>query len=119
MAELPVYTIEIARLFNAPASAEGFEDRYRAEHKALLRVLGRDGLAEAVGSDRFEDCDLSALEAEFTRVKAEFEAPQGAAVDEQIARISERLDRLPVDKLAKVAEIMDRPQVRRGFRAVK
>ena len=69
MADLPAYTIEVARLFDAPSRAEGLEARYRAEFDALTKTVGPEALRGRCGSDRFEACDLSKLDALFSEVK--------------------------------------------------
>ncbi|WP_307739343.1 hypothetical protein [uncultured Parolsenella sp.] len=118
MSDLPAYTIEVARLFEAPASADGMEARYRAEFKAVERAYGKEGLAERLGSDRFEEVDLARLDALFTETKDEYEQPQTEARVRQFQGIAEQMQALDLDKLSRVAELVERPRTRRGFRAV-
>lgn len=118
-AQLPTYTIAVARLFDEPSHAEDFEGRYRAEFKALAAVLGDEGMREEVGSAEFEACDLSALDAAFQRVKGEYEAPAERAQAERLDKVAETLAKLDLDKLARVAEMTSRPQTRQGFRRVR
>lgn len=116
MAELPAYTIEVARLFDAPARAEGYEARYRAEFDALVRTAGAEEVRARCGSDRFEECDLSKLDALFLEVKAEYERPQEDAQAKRIDEMARQLDRIDLDKLGKVLDLAGRSQVRQGFR---
>lgn len=118
MRELPTYTIEIMRLFEAPADLFG-EERYRAEFRAVSRVIGREELAAELGSADFEQCDLAALDALFIELKGEFESPQEAAQRAQMARIGELLDGLDLDKLDRLSALMERPRSRQGFRRVQ
>lgn len=116
--ELPSYTIAVARLFNAPAQAGGFEERYRAEFEAVASVLDADELEAAIGSTGFETCDLSALEETFLSIKAEFERPQMEAKKRELAELNDTLSAVDLDKLARVASLMAKPQSRQGFRRV-
>lgn len=118
MPELPAYTIEMARLFDAPAHAQGVEERYRAEYDALARALGTDQLRERCGSERFEECDLARLDALFLRVKAEYEAPQEEAQARRLDELAKQLGRIDLDKLSRVLELGTRQQARQGFRRV-
>lgn len=118
MPELPAYTIEVARLFDAPAHAEGFEARYRAEYDALAKTVGTDALRERCGSERFEGCDLAKLDALFLEVKAEYERPQEEAQAKRLDEMARQLDRIDLDKLGRVLSLADRPQTRQGFRRV-
>lgn len=117
--DMPPYTIEVARLFDAPSRADGMEERYRAMFRAVSRVLGPAEMAEAVGSAEFEGCDLSELEAEFTRIRAEFERPRERAQEEAIDRVSQMLAKLDLDKLARVSELVSGERTRQGFRRLR
>jgi len=114
----PIYTIKVAKAFEAAAKEQDFEARYRAKHKALADVLGADEM-EAYGvAQSFGECDLAALEKAFAEVKAEYEAPMAEAQGSEIDRIAAQLERIPTDKIQALDALLSRPRGRQGFRAL-
>lgn len=120
-AELPALTMGLARRRDEAQRATG-EDGWRRRWAFLADVLGAEALADATGAESVEACDVTALDATFARVCAEYDRPVTEAQREQV---EQRLAALGSEGIANLTaltqavETLQRASGRQGFRAVR
>lgn len=106
--ELPKLTLALARRMEL-GDRRG-EARWRAMLDFVAEVLPPEELERQLDGRRLDDVDLAALERTYSAIEAAY---RGASIDSALAL----LDRLDLDRLAKVADTMGRLD-RQGFKRV-
>lgn len=101
--QLPRYTVEVARLMDAPRQAEGVE-AYRAMLRAAARLYDEAWLAEELGGRRLEDVDLIALRGLYEDTRSAYGEGERQAGARSMADAMAVLDSIPVDRLQALGE---------------
>ena len=117
--ELPRYDMAMARRVEALDAADGAEATWRAEWELARAAVGADELRDAVGGDRVESCDLTALDALCADIRSAYDAPRMEATRRRIAEALSVLDGADLDRLVKASETMASLGSRQGFRRVR
>ena len=101
--ELPRYTVEVARLMDAPRQAEGTA-AWRAMLQAVSKVYDEAWLADELGGRRLEDVDLIALRALYEDTRSAYGEGERHAGARSMADAMAELDSIPVDRLQALGE---------------
>lgn len=101
--ELPRYTVEVARLMDAPRQAEGTA-AWRAMLQAVSKVYDEAWLADELGGRRLEDVDLIALRALYEDTRSAYGEGERQAGARSMADAMAVLDSIPVDRLQALGE---------------
>lgn len=103
--ELPRYTMEVARLMDAPRQAEGTA-AWRAMLQAVSRVYDEAWLAEEIGGRRLEEVDLIELRGLYDDTRAAYGEGERQAGARSVADAMSVLDSIPVDRLQALGEAL-------------
>lgn len=116
--ELPKMTRAFARKVEAAKAEPDQEKKWKAQLGIVKECLG-DSMGAVIGGETLDTCDVYLLESAFEDVLAAYEAPKREA---QAARLEETLSSIDVDKLQRMADMLDslsRVDSRQGFKNVK
>lgn len=119
--ELPRYTLDVARLMDAPRQAEGVA-AWRAMWQALGRVYDAGWLADELGGTRLEDVDLVELRRLWDETRTAYGEGERESSARSMAEAMSVLDGVPLERLQALGEAMraiyDADERARGFRRV-
>ena len=112
--KLRKYTPKLARKREAAARSERGEASWKARYDFLKEAV--EDFEEELDGSRFEDVDVSLLDALFTRVCEEYDRPANEAAAEALER---NLASLDLERLQSALEAAERLADRQVFRNVR
>lgn len=103
---LPAKTLAVTELLDNAAAVDSMaglsiRDKYKVVMDAVIAVLGRDNVVEAIGSDKMDEIDLNEITLTFRKIVDAYNKPL-----EEYTKNSNRasLEDLPLEEIAKLAD---------------
>ena len=103
---LPAKTLAVTELLDNAAGVDNMtglstRDKYKIVMDAVIDVLGRDNVVEAIGSDKIDEVDLNEITLSFRKIVDAYNKPL-----EEYTKNGQRanLENLPLEEISKLAD---------------